>query len=65
MLYLGLLLAFGGVSLVMITQKIIEHMVNSVTVHNADHLDTIRQRAADKGADAEGFADALDIGAAI
>jgi len=64
-LYLGLFLAIGGVTLVLITQKIIEHVVQSITVHKADHLDTIRQRAADKGADAEGFADALDIGAAI
>ena len=30
-----------------------------------DAVRRIRQRAADSGADAEGFADALDIGAAI
>jgi len=55
----------GGLSLVMITQPVIAHAVNNLSVINADHLDTIRQRAADAGADAEGFADALDVGGAI
>lgn len=64
-LYLGAFLAAGGLGLVMITQPVIEHAVNNVTVHNADHLDAIQQRAADAGADAEGFADALDVGGAI
>ena len=64
-LYVGAFLVAGGLSLVMITQPILEHAVNKIAVFNADHLDTIRQRAADKGADAEGFADALDVGGAI
>ena len=64
-LYLVAFLIAGALSLVMITQPIIEHAVNSVTVNNADHLNTIQQRAADAGADAEGFADALDVGGAI
>ena len=64
-IYVGSLLVLGGLSLVMITQPIIEHAVNSVTLLNVDHLATIQQRAADDGADAEGFADALDVGGAI
>lgn len=64
-LYIGAFLVAGGLGLVMITQPVIEHAVNNVTVHNADHLNTIQQRAADAGADAEGFADALDVGGAI
>ncbi|MEL6886319.1 MAG: DUF898 family protein [Pseudomonadota bacterium] len=64
-LYILAFLAAGGLSLVMITQPMIEHAVNNVRVDNADHLDTIRQRAADDGADAEGFADALDVGGAL
>ncbi|WP_299288630.1 DUF898 family protein [uncultured Tateyamaria sp.] len=55
----------GGLSLVMITQPMIKYAVESMTVLNAVHLDTIHQRAADTGADAEGFADALDVGGAI
>lgn len=64
-LYLFAFLIAGALSLVMITQPIIEHAVNHFYVHNADHLNTIQQRAADAGADAEGFADALDVGGAI
>ena len=64
-LYIAFFLIVGGLSLVLITQPIIHHFVESITVTEADHLDTIRQRAADAGADAEGFADALDIGAAL
>lgn len=64
-LYLLAFLIAGALGLVMITQPVIEHAVNNVTVYSAEHLDTIRQRAADAGADAEGFADALDVGGAI
>lgn len=63
--YLTLLLVLSGLSLVLITQKILAHVVTHITIHNSDHLDTVRQRAADKGADAEGFADALDVGSAF
>lgn len=65
LLYGAAMLAVGGLGLVMITQPIIAHAVNSVEIQNADYLTSIRQRAADAGADAEGFADALDIGGAI
>ena len=65
LLYAGALLAIGGLGLVMITQPIIAHAVEHITVQTADHLDTIHQRSADAGADAEGFADALDVGGAI
>lgn len=65
LLYTGFFLALGGLSMVLILQPVIEHYVTSTSAHNADHLDTIRQRAADAGADAEGFADALDVGGAI
>ncbi|MEO0937934.1 MAG: DUF898 family protein [Pseudomonadota bacterium] len=63
--YIALILVVGAVNLVMITQKVIAHVVSAVTLANAPHLDQIQQRAADTGADAEGFADALDIGGAI
>ncbi len=64
-LYAGAFLAAGGLGLVMITQPIIEHAVNNITVYNADHLNEIQQRSADSFADADGFADALDVGGAI
>ena len=64
-LYLAALVIASALSLVWITQPIIDHIVSSTAVENADALDAIHQRAMDSGADAEGFADALDVGGAI
>lgn len=63
--YISTLLVMGALSLVLITQPIIAHFCNSITVYNREALAEIGQREADKGADAEGFADALDVGGAI
>ena len=63
--YVTAILAVGALSLVWITQPIIEHVVDNITLIGSEHLDAIQQRAADAGADAEGFADALDIGGSI
>ena len=65
LIYGAALLMAGGLNMIWITQPIIAHAVGGVSIHNADHLATIRQRDADAGADAEGFADALDVGGAI
>lgn len=64
-LYLLLLAGMGAAALVMITQPIIAHIVDTLAVGNAQALANVSQRAADAGADADGFADALDIGGAI
>ena len=64
-LYVLALAMAGALSLVWITQPIIDHIVNSLKVQNTEHLNAIKQRAHDTGADAEGFADALDVGGAI
>ncbi|MGB7270557.1 MAG: DUF898 family protein [Albidovulum sp.] len=63
--YMGALALFGSLALVLITQPIIAHFVDALAINNPQALDTIVQRAHDAGADAEGFADALDIGSAI
>lgn len=63
--YVAALLAFGALSLVWITQPIIGHVVSNIALSGAEHFDAIQQRNADEGADAEGFADALDLGGAI
>ena len=63
--YVATLLVIGVLLLVWITQPIIEHVVTGITITGSEHLDTIAQRTADGGADAEGFADALDIGGGI
>ena len=63
--YLFTLMVVSSLSLVWITQPILQHAVSSIVINNADALDAVRQRATDEGADAEGFADALDVGGAI
>ena len=64
-LYLIALVLLGAMALVFITQPIIAHFITNFTVHNADALNDIQQRAMETDVDAEGFADALDIGGAI
>lgn len=63
--YLVALALTGAVFIAFAHQKIVAHYVQTITIHNADHLDTIRQRAGDDIADADGFADALDMGGAF
>ncbi|MCT8331774.1 YjgN family protein [Albidovulum sediminis] len=64
-LYLGVFAVFSALTLAFIVQPLIAHFCETTTVLNAAALSGIRQRAHDRGADAEGFADALDIGGAI
>lgn len=64
-LYLALLVFAGALSLVLITEPILGHIIDETRVQNMPAMDAIRQRVTDKGADAEGFADALDFGGAI
>ena len=63
--YLLIFVALGALTIVMITQPIIAHLVNNLQVNNTQALGDIRQRHYDSGADADGFADALDVGGAI
>jgi hypothetical protein len=63
--YLLVLTVFGALTLVFINQPILGHFVGSVTVTGAQALEAVRQRMSDRGADAEGLADALDMGGAF
>ncbi|XAT61780.1 DUF898 family protein [Rhodobacteraceae bacterium Araon29] len=63
--YLGFFVLANALSLIMITQPILEHMFSSITVHNSSDLEKIFQTVRRSPADAEGFADALDIGGAF
>lgn len=63
--YLLLLTVFGALSLVFISQPILGHFVGSVTVTGVAALEAVRQRVSDRGADAEGLSDALDMGGAF
>ena len=62
MMILGIFALSGALRLIWVAHPIVAHLVQSVTIRNAEALDAIRQRAADAGVDAEGFADALDVG---
>jgi uncharacterized membrane protein YjgN (DUF898 family) len=63
--YLFVIVAIGALMLVMIVQPLIEHVVGTLHINNVEALAVIRQRAYDAGADADGFADALDVGGAL
>lgn len=63
--YVVLLSVLSALSLVFISQPILGHYVSTMAVIAPQGLASVRQSAADRGADAEGFADALDIGGAF
>ena len=50
---------------VLISAPILGHYVDTLWVENAERLEQIRQRTGEHIADADGFADALDIGGAF
>jgi uncharacterized membrane protein YjgN (DUF898 family) len=64
-IYLFGLILMGAVGLAVITQPLLAHVIGATEVLNIEAAADITQRAADKGADAEGFADALDVGSAF
>ncbi|MFY0634416.1 MAG: DUF898 family protein [Vannielia sp.] len=63
--YIFAIVFAGALSMVFITQPILRHYVEETAVIGATKLDAIRQRVGDDVVDAEGFADALDVGAAF
>ncbi|GHA56894.1 membrane protein [Amylibacter ulvae] len=56
-------LALSVLSLLMITEPMIRHFAHNTTIQNAAALVQVKQRDGDDFAEAEGFADALDLGA--
>ena len=65
LLYAGMFIALGALALTFIIQPIIAHFAETLTLTDPSILDEVQQRAYDPAADAGGFADALDVGAAI
>ena len=63
--YLAFIVFLGAVVTVLISAPILGHYVDTFSVENAKPLEQIRQRTGDHIADADGFADALDIGRAF
>ncbi len=63
--YFAFLLALGALAQVLFAQPLLRHYARQLTIHNAHEIDTASQRPFDPNVEAEGFADALDVGAAI
>ncbi|PVA10930.1 DUF898 domain-containing protein [Pelagivirga sediminicola] len=65
LLYMLALAISGALWLIWVAQPILRHVVTRCTAQGTGALNGVAQRAGDSGADAEGFADALDIGGAF
>ncbi|MBP0483440.1 DUF898 family protein [Sagittula salina] len=63
--YLVGLVVMQALTMILITQPVLAHYIGTIRILNPDALDRVHQRAAEAGIDADGFADALDIGGAI
>lgn len=63
--YFALLLLIGALSHVFFIQPVLRHYARNMMLFDADELDRVSQRPHDDNVEAEGFADALDVGAAI
>ena len=60
--YVAAFVLAGALGTALISQPILRHYVETLGIEGVGALEVIAQRAADRGADAEGFADALDVG---
>jgi uncharacterized membrane protein YjgN (DUF898 family) len=63
--YFSVFVFWGVLSQVFITLPLMRHYAETVTISNSHQLALIEQRPRDEFSEAEGFAEALDIGAAI
>ena len=63
--YFTSIVLIGALVTVLISAPILGHYVDTLRVKNSGQLEQIRQRAGDLMADADGFADALDVGGAF
>ena len=64
-LYFAVFLLWSTLRSVFVTLPLMRHYSETLTLLNTAALDTIGQRDRDEFAEAEGFAEALDVGAAI
>jgi len=64
-LYFSVFLLWSALTHTFVTMPLIRHFAETLTVVNPQALGRISQRPRDEFAEAEGFAEALDVGAAI
>ena len=65
MIYFTIFLLWSALTNVFITLPVIRHYFSTLTLAPASATSDIRQRPRDEFAEAEGFADALDVGASL
>lgn len=65
LIVLVVLVLYDALRMALVTQPIYRHVVESLAIQNPTALETIPQRSRDGLADADGFADALDVGGAF
>ena len=65
MIYFTIFLLWSALTNVFITLPVIRHYFSSLTLSPTSAVADIRQRPRDEFAEAEGFADALDVGASL
>lgn len=63
--YIALILMWQTLTHVFITMPVWQHYAETLSINAAPGLDAVRQRARDAHREAEGFAEALDLGASI
>ena len=63
--YLATLVSYGVFWMIFVSQPLLEHYVQATKILHSEALDDIQQRSRDEMVEAEGFADALDVGTAI
>ena len=63
--YFAFLMFLGALAQILFVQPLLRHYAVETIIHNAEEIDTASQRPHDQNVEAEGFADALDVGAAI
>jgi hypothetical protein len=63
--YFSVFLLWGVLGHVFVTLPLWRHYAETLTVTGTENLSALRQRPRDEFSDAEGFAEALDLGAAI
>ncbi|PIL21208.1 hypothetical protein P775_05275 [Puniceibacterium antarcticum] len=65
LLYFSIFLIWSALSHAFVTLPVMRHYSRGLTLHGSDHLADIQQRDRDEVPQAEGFAEALDVGSSI
>jgi len=63
--YFAVFILYGALNQTFVTLPLIGHYAETLAVHGAENLTAISQRERDEATEAGGFAEALDVGAAI